>query len=37
MPLATREARTFAPVPQSYNNGSRVGSIVPLAKRQLMA
>ena len=37
MPVATREARTFAPVPQSYNNGSRGGAIVPLAKRQLMA
>jgi len=37
MPVATREARTFAPVPQSYNNGSRGGTIVPLAKRQLMA
>jgi DNA-binding CsgD family transcriptional regulator len=36
MPVATREARTFVPVPQSYNNGSRGGTIVPLAKRQLM-
>jgi DNA-binding CsgD family transcriptional regulator len=37
MPVATREACTFGPVPQSYNNGSRGGAIVPLAKRQLMA
>ena len=37
MPVATREARTLAPVPPSYNHGSRGGAIVPLAKRQLMA
>ncbi|MGB9466790.1 MAG: LuxR C-terminal-related transcriptional regulator [Candidatus Acidiferrum sp.] len=37
MPVATREARTYAPVPQSYNNGSHGGTVVPLAKRQLMA
>jgi DNA-binding CsgD family transcriptional regulator len=37
MPVATREARTFAPVAQNYSNGSRGGAIVPLAKRQLMA
>ena len=37
MPVATREARTFAPVAQNYNNGSRGGALVPLAKRQLMA
>ncbi|HEY6387418.1 MAG TPA: helix-turn-helix transcriptional regulator [Candidatus Acidoferrum sp.] len=37
LPVATREARTFGPVPQSYNDGSRGGAIIPLAKRQLMA
>jgi DNA-binding CsgD family transcriptional regulator len=37
MPIATREARTYGAVPQSFNNGSR-GAVVPLAtKRQLMA
>ncbi len=38
MPVATREARTFAAVPQSYSNGSsHGGSLVPLAKRPMMA
>jgi len=37
MPVATREARTFAPVPQSFGNVSRGGTVVPLAKRSLMA
>jgi DNA-binding CsgD family transcriptional regulator len=37
MPIATREARTYAPVPQSYNNGSRGAAVVPLAKRSMMA
>ncbi len=37
MPVATREARTFAPISQGYNNGSRSAAVVPLAKRQMMA
>jgi DNA-binding CsgD family transcriptional regulator len=37
MPVATREARTYAPVPQSYNTGSRSAAVVPLAKRSMMA
>jgi DNA-binding CsgD family transcriptional regulator len=37
MPIATREARTYAPVAQNYNNGSRGASVVPLAKRPMMA
>ena len=38
MAVATREARSYAPMPQNYNNGSRGGAVVPLAaKRQLMA
>jgi DNA-binding CsgD family transcriptional regulator len=37
MPVATREARTYAPVPQSYNTGSRGAAVVPLAKRSMMA
>jgi hypothetical protein len=37
MPVATREARAFAPIPQTYNNGSRSAAVVPLAKRQMMA
>jgi DNA-binding CsgD family transcriptional regulator len=37
MPAATREARTFAAVPQSYSNSSHGGSLVPLAKRPMMA
>lgn len=36
-PIATREPRTFAPMPRSYNNGARSAAVVPLAKRQLMA
>ena len=35
MPIATREARKFAAVPQSYSNGSH-GGLVPLAKRPMM-
>jgi len=37
MPTATREARTFGPVPQSFGNVSRGGTLVPLAKRSMMA
>jgi len=38
MPVATRETRTYAPVPQSYNNGSRSAAVLPLsAKRPMMA
>jgi len=37
MPVAAREARKFAAVPQSYSNGSHGGSLVPLAKRPMMA
>jgi len=37
MPVATREARTFAPVPQNYGAGPRSATLVPLAKRQMMA
>jgi DNA-binding CsgD family transcriptional regulator len=36
-PIATREARTFAPVPQSYNGVARAAAVVPLAKRPMMA
>src|SRR5882672_6214316 len=37
MPMATREARTFPPVARNYSEGRREVSVVPLAKRQLMA
>jgi DNA-binding CsgD family transcriptional regulator len=37
MPTATREARTFGPVPQSLGNVSHGGTVVPLAKRTMMA
>ena len=40
MPMAVgaRETRSYAPMPQNYNNGSRGAAVVPLAaKRQLMA
>ena len=38
MAVATREARSYAPMPQNYNNGARGAAVVPLAaKRQLMA
>jgi DNA-binding CsgD family transcriptional regulator len=38
MPVATREARTFSPVAQSYGGSSRGAAVVPLtAKRQMMA
>ena len=37
MPVATREARTFAPMAQSFNNGSRSATVVPLSKRSMMA
>jgi len=37
MPVGTREARTYAPVSPSFTSGSRSASVVPLAKRSLMA
>lgn len=37
LPAATREARTFAPVPHHYGAGSRSTTLVPLAKRPMMA
>jgi DNA-binding NarL/FixJ family response regulator len=38
MAVATREARSYAPMPRNYTNGSRGAAVVPLAaKRQLMA
>lgn len=38
MPLATRESRSYAPVPESnYPGTARAGAVVPLAKRTLMA
>ena len=37
MPIASRESRTYGPVPQSYNSGSRGAAVVPLAKRPMMA
>lgn len=37
MPVATREARTFAPVARNYSAERRSVAVVPLAKRQLMA
>ncbi len=37
MPIATRETRTFAPVPQSFGNGPRGVALVPMAKRPMMA
>ncbi|HXJ03692.1 MAG TPA: helix-turn-helix transcriptional regulator [Candidatus Acidoferrum sp.] len=37
MPIATRELRTFAPGSQSFGNVSRGGTVVPLAKRPMMA
>jgi DNA-binding CsgD family transcriptional regulator len=37
MAIGTRDAHTYAPVPQTYNNGSRGGALVPLAKRPMMA
>jgi DNA-binding CsgD family transcriptional regulator len=38
MPTATRETRSYGPVPQSYNNASRGAAVLPLAaKRPMMA
>jgi DNA-binding CsgD family transcriptional regulator len=37
MPAATRETRAFAPVEKNYPPPRRAVSMVPLAKRQLMA
>jgi DNA-binding CsgD family transcriptional regulator len=37
VPMSMREARTFAPVARNYSDERRDVSIVPLAKRQLMA
>jgi DNA-binding NarL/FixJ family response regulator len=37
MPVATREAHTLAPVSKSYPPDRRAVSLVPLAKRELMA
>jgi len=37
MPVATREARAFAPVVRNYPVARRSVAVVPLAKRQLMA
>jgi DNA-binding CsgD family transcriptional regulator len=37
VPMATREARPFAPVGRNYPEARREVSVVPLAKRQLMA
>lgn len=37
MPVATREAQTFAPVARNYHSPRRSVAVVPLAKRQLMA
>jgi DNA-binding CsgD family transcriptional regulator len=37
MPVATREARPYAPVARSYPQAPRSVAVVPLAKRQLMA
>jgi DNA-binding CsgD family transcriptional regulator len=37
MPVATREARTFAPAARNYPPARRSVAVVPLAKRQLMA
>jgi len=37
MHAATMEPRTFGPVTQSFGNVSRNGTVVPLAKRSMMA
>ena len=37
MPVATREAHEYTPVPRNYNSPRRSVAVVPLAKRQLMA
>ncbi|HEY6945362.1 MAG TPA: LuxR C-terminal-related transcriptional regulator [Candidatus Acidoferrum sp.] len=37
MPMDTREARSYAPTIKSYPTSKRAMSVVPLAKRQLMA
>jgi hypothetical protein len=37
MPLAAREARTFAPAARNYPAARGSVAVVPLAKRQLMA
>lgn len=37
MPVATREERPYAPVAKDYPSARRTVSVVPLAKRQLMA
>jgi DNA-binding CsgD family transcriptional regulator len=37
MPVATREARPYAPVAKNYPPAPRAVAVVPLAKRQLMA
>lgn len=37
MPIATREARTFTPAQQNFSNVARSATLVPLAKRPMMA
>jgi len=37
LPIATRETRSYALVPQSYGNPARSADLVPLPKRQIMA
>ena len=37
MPMSTREARAFTPLARNYSEAPREVSVVPLAKRQLMA
>lgn len=37
LPVATRDTRSYAPVPQSYSNPARSAAVVPLPKRQIMA
>jgi len=37
MPVATRDARAYAPMAKNYPPPRRAVSMVPLAKRQLMA
>ena len=37
VPVASREAHAFAPIPESYRSGSQGGALVPLAKRPMTA
>ncbi len=37
LPVATRDTRSYAPIPQSHSKPGRTAEVVPLAKRQMTA